>query len=182
VFRGSNPSGGEISGTRPDRHLGPPSLLYNWYRVSFQGVKRPGRGVDHPPHLAPRLKKEYSYTSAPPLGLRGLLQGELYLYFTLGPTICRFPRDALPKFSTHLLPPPFYALTVPSLSVLTMPCQLCKLRNFTSCNYLKLISRIKSVARRVDWLMNNELEETWKEATVPLFSVVIRLLIRGLEL
>jgi hypothetical protein len=26
----------------------------------FPGVKRPGRGVDHPPHLAPRLKKEYS--------------------------------------------------------------------------------------------------------------------------
>ena len=25
---------------------------------SFQGVKRPGRDVDHPPHLAPRLKKE----------------------------------------------------------------------------------------------------------------------------
>ena len=25
---------------------------------SFPGVKRPGRGVDHPPHLAPRLKKE----------------------------------------------------------------------------------------------------------------------------
>jgi hypothetical protein len=25
---------------------------------SFLGVKRPGRGVDHPPHLAPRLKKE----------------------------------------------------------------------------------------------------------------------------
>jgi len=25
---------------------------------SFSGVKRPGRGVDHPPHLAPRLKKE----------------------------------------------------------------------------------------------------------------------------
>ena len=23
----------------------------------FPGVKRPGRGVDHPPHLAPRLKK-----------------------------------------------------------------------------------------------------------------------------
>jgi hypothetical protein len=26
---------------------------------SFPGVKRPERGVDHPPHLAPRLKKEY---------------------------------------------------------------------------------------------------------------------------
>ena len=39
---------------------------------SLPGVKRPGRGVDHPPHLAPTLKEEYSYTSAPPLGLRGL--------------------------------------------------------------------------------------------------------------
>ena len=47
---------------------------------SYPGVKRPGRGVDHPPHLAPRLKKEYSFTSTPPLGLRGLIQGELYLY------------------------------------------------------------------------------------------------------
>ena len=26
---------------------------------SFPGVKRPGRGVDHPPHLAPRLEKEF---------------------------------------------------------------------------------------------------------------------------
>jgi len=25
---------------------------------SFPGVKRPGRGVDHPPPLEPRLKKE----------------------------------------------------------------------------------------------------------------------------
>jgi len=24
----------------------------------FPGVKQPRRGVDHPPHLAPRLKKE----------------------------------------------------------------------------------------------------------------------------
>ena len=39
--------GGEIFHTRPDRPWGPPSLLYNGYRV-FPGVKRPGRGVDHP--------------------------------------------------------------------------------------------------------------------------------------
>jgi len=26
--------------------------------MSFPRVKRPGRGVDHPPHLAPRLRKE----------------------------------------------------------------------------------------------------------------------------
>ena len=47
---------------------------------SFLRVKRPGRGVNHPPHLLPRLKKEQRYTSTPPLGLRGLLQGEIYLY------------------------------------------------------------------------------------------------------
>jgi len=46
---------------------------------SFPGVQRPERGVDHPPHLALRLNKEYSYTPAPPLGLRGLLQGELHI-------------------------------------------------------------------------------------------------------
>ena len=32
--------------------------LYNGYRVSFPGVKRPGRGVKHPPDLVARLKKE----------------------------------------------------------------------------------------------------------------------------
>ena len=36
----------------------PPSFLYNGYRVSFPGVKRPWRGVNHPPYLGPRLKKE----------------------------------------------------------------------------------------------------------------------------
>jgi hypothetical protein len=41
-----------------NRHWSPPSLLQNWYRVSFLGVKRPGRGVDHRPHLAQRFKKE----------------------------------------------------------------------------------------------------------------------------
>jgi len=33
------------------------------------------------PHLTPRLKKEYSYTSTPPLGFRGFFYGELCLYF-----------------------------------------------------------------------------------------------------
>ena len=56
------------------------SLLYIGYLLSFPGVKWPGRGVQHPPHLAPRLKKEKSFTSTPPLGLRSLFWGELYLY------------------------------------------------------------------------------------------------------
>jgi hypothetical protein len=38
----------EILRTRPDRPWGPPSLLYIGYRV-FLGIKRPGRGADHPP-------------------------------------------------------------------------------------------------------------------------------------
>jgi len=56
---------GEIFRTRPDRPWGPPSLLYNGYRISLPGVKRPQRGIDHPLHLAPRLKKEYSYNYSP---------------------------------------------------------------------------------------------------------------------
>ena len=34
---------------------------------SFRGVKRPGRGVDHPPHLALKLKNEWSYVYLLPL-------------------------------------------------------------------------------------------------------------------
>jgi hypothetical protein len=40
---------------------------------SISGVRRPGRGVDHPPHVEPRWKKEYSCISIHPLGLRGIL-------------------------------------------------------------------------------------------------------------
>jgi hypothetical protein len=31
---------------------------YTMVTASFPGVKRPRRGAGHPPHLAPRLKKE----------------------------------------------------------------------------------------------------------------------------
>jgi len=71
TVRGSNPGVGEIFRTRPDRSCGPPSLLHNGYCI-FPVVNRPKRGSDHTPHLAPRLKKEQSYTSTPRLGLLGL--------------------------------------------------------------------------------------------------------------
>jgi hypothetical protein len=83
MLRNSNPGGGEIVRNRPYRPWGPPNLLYNGYCVSLLGEKRPGRGVDHPPRLAPRLKEEYSYTSTTPLGARGLLYGEIYRYLYL---------------------------------------------------------------------------------------------------
>jgi hypothetical protein len=75
--RGSNPGGGKVSRTCPDRPWGPPSILYSGPRVPFAGVKRPRRGIDHPPHLALRLKKEYSYTSTPFLDLYVLWYGEI---------------------------------------------------------------------------------------------------------
>jgi hypothetical protein len=37
--------------------LGPPSILYNGYRVSFPGVKRPRRGVNHPPLSSTEVKE-----------------------------------------------------------------------------------------------------------------------------
>jgi len=49
---------------------------------SFTGAKQPGRDAYHPPHLAPRLKKERSYTATLPLGLHGLFYGKLYFTFT----------------------------------------------------------------------------------------------------
>ena len=50
TIRGSNPVASEIFLCRPDWPCVPPSLLYNVYRLSLSllGVKRSGRGVDHP--------------------------------------------------------------------------------------------------------------------------------------
>ena len=79
MVRRSKSGRGEIFHTRPDRPWGLPSLLYNGFRVPFKEIKRPGRGVNHPPHLSPRLKKEWSYTSTLHLGLHGLFQGEICL-------------------------------------------------------------------------------------------------------
>jgi len=46
TVRGSNRGGGEIFRTCPDRPWGPPSLLYNGYRVFPGGKVRPGRDAD----------------------------------------------------------------------------------------------------------------------------------------
>jgi len=49
TVQGSNPGGGEIFCTCPDRPLGPPSLLYNGYWVFPGGKERPGRDADPSP-------------------------------------------------------------------------------------------------------------------------------------
>ena len=45
--------------------LGPHPVTYTMGTGSFPGVKRPGRGVGHPPLIALRLEKEYGYTCNP---------------------------------------------------------------------------------------------------------------------
>jgi hypothetical protein len=47
TVRGTNLGGGEIFRAGSDRLWGPSNPLYNGYRICFQGVKRPERGVDH---------------------------------------------------------------------------------------------------------------------------------------
>ena len=63
--------GGEFFRTRPDRSLGPPSLLCNLYRVCFPRVKRPGCGANQPPHLA-EVKERAELYPYSPVGLHSL--------------------------------------------------------------------------------------------------------------
>jgi hypothetical protein len=55
----SNPGGGEIFRTSPDRPWGPPSLLYKRYRLFPGSKERPGRTVTlaHHPLLMPWSRK-----------------------------------------------------------------------------------------------------------------------------
>jgi hypothetical protein len=61
--------GGEIFRTCPDRPWGPPSLLYNVYRVFPRGKERPGRDAD----------------PSPPSSAVGHERVKLYLYSPYGP-------------------------------------------------------------------------------------------------
>jgi hypothetical protein len=52
------PVGGEFFRTCPDRPWGPPSLLYNGYRVFPGGKERSGRDADPSPRSNAVVKKE----------------------------------------------------------------------------------------------------------------------------
>jgi hypothetical protein len=66
---------GEIFRTRPDWPWGPPSLLYIGYRVSFPGVKRLKRGVDHPPASNAEVKGRVEVYLFSPFGRLSLVFG-----------------------------------------------------------------------------------------------------------
>ena len=72
TVRGSNLGGGEILRTCPDQSWGPPSLLYNGYRVFGGGLERPGREADpsHPSSAVGYERVElYLYSACWPYGL-----------------------------------------------------------------------------------------------------------------
>jgi hypothetical protein len=81
TVRGLDPGGSEILLTRPDRPWDPPNLLLNWYRLSFPGVKRPGRGVDHPPKSSAKVKERVQLYLYSPSGSSWPVLG-----WTLSPT------------------------------------------------------------------------------------------------
>jgi hypothetical protein len=51
--------------TAPRTSQGPNTPPIQWGQALSLGVKRPGREADHSPHLVPRSKNEWSYTSTP---------------------------------------------------------------------------------------------------------------------
>jgi len=76
MVRGTNDGGGEIFRAHQDQpgaHLASCTMGTG----SFLGVKRPERGADHPPLLAPRVRRGWSYTSAAHLCLHGHLMAWL---------------------------------------------------------------------------------------------------------
>ena len=83
---GSKAGGGEIFRTFPDWHWGPPSLLYNGYRVFPGSKERPGRDADPAHPTSAVVMKGDSHTFTPPMGRTAcsepqcLYKGELYLY------------------------------------------------------------------------------------------------------
>ena len=96
----SNTGRSEIFHTRPYRPWGPPSLQFNWYRVSFLRVKRPGRGVNHPSPPSVEVKQRVE----PHLySLRGpswpVLERNLPVFFTC---ISITKYLLLPQHNAHL--------------------------------------------------------------------------------
>jgi hypothetical protein len=86
---GSNPGGGALFCTHPDRLSGPPSLLDNGHWVSFPGVQWPGRGVNHPPTSSAKVKERVQLYLHSPSGSSWPVLGRTlplplpYLYYDM---------------------------------------------------------------------------------------------------
>ena len=113
MVRGSNPGGGQIFRTCPNRPWAPHSLLYNVYRAFSGDKERPGRDAD----------------SSPPSSAVCLERVELYLYSPYGP------------YGLYRASVSVQGCTLPYLSVCTrvhftftsVPVQGCTLPYFSAC-------------------------------------------------
>jgi len=89
---GSNPGGGEIFRTSPERPWSPSSLPYNGYRAFPGGKERPGRDADPSPLLVPWSRKSRAIPLLPLRAVRHVqslsaVQGStIAFYFTAGGT------------------------------------------------------------------------------------------------
>ena len=158
TVRGSIPGGGEIFRTCPKRPWGPPSVLYNGYRVFPGGKEQPGRDADHSLLLVPWSRKsraisllpygpyglyrasvpvQYSYTSTPPMGRTACTEPQ-YLYSRAIPLLPLWvvrPVQSLSACTVQLYlysPYGLYGLHRASVRVkwcnLSFPNVLCKVR------------------------------------------------------
>jgi len=83
-----NPGGSEIFHTCPDWPWGPPSLLYNGYRIFPGGKERPGRDAD--PLLVPCSRKGRAIPLLPlwaVLPVQSLSATRVHFTFTFLPTV-----------------------------------------------------------------------------------------------
>jgi hypothetical protein len=89
---------------------------------SFPGVKRPGRGADHPSPSSAEVKKEYSYTSTHPLGHFRPVMGLLYLYCDMNCVTGYFIPDSLLLCDIVLLCVTVFLLCIVLFIVLVLYC------------------------------------------------------------
>jgi hypothetical protein len=135
-----NPRGGEIFRTRPDRPWGPPSLLYNGYRV-FPGGKAVGAWCWPPTPSSTGIKKGYSYTSIHPLGLFGPVTGLLYFFIDVYYIYIYIYTEGAKKIYTHFKKEKSLKMCIHFLAPLYIYiCECCvvlpKSNNPTNCTYI----------------------------------------------
>jgi hypothetical protein len=106
---GSNPCGAEIFLTRPVRSWDPQCFLYNGYRFSFPGLKRPGRDLDQPPSSADVKERVELYFS--PFGPSWPLPLLFYIHQSL--CLCNWTRLPVELLTWNFILRIFTAIYVP---------------------------------------------------------------------
>ena len=83
TFRGSSPGGERDFPHRSVPAVGPIQSPVQWVPISFQGLKRPGPGVDHPLSSSPDVKDGVELFFSYPTGLSWpVLRGNLPLFIS----------------------------------------------------------------------------------------------------